>query len=625
MKVLGIALGVAFLLLLFSACNGDATPTTAPAIPTPTATAVATATPAPIATPTTEPAPTATPPAPAPTATVPAVVSPTATPSPVLTLATSTPSPTTTPTPQPTPTVRQELRVNLGGEPTSLDPQIASFATDFSVILQVFRGLLGFKPDLSLEPVVVTQVPTVGNGGISEDGLTYTFTLREDVTWGDGKQVTAEDFEYSIKRLLDPEVAAPGSFLYTVIKGAGEYNGSGEADPATRQALRDAVGVDAPDRHTLRINLAGPNPTFLQKMALTFVYPVRRDVVEQLGDQWTEAGNYMGNGPYRMTEWVHQDHITLEADPEYWGPKPKLATINYKMIADPNSELAAYRNDELELGRVPPGTERAILDDPELGKEVIRSKKLTTIGLFFNTSVPPFDDVKVRQAFATAIDREAWIDKVKNGLGQPATSWLPPAMPGFDPELGKDYVFNPDRARQLLADAGFPGGEGFPSVSFPFVNLLDQPLIAQFIQAQMKENLGVDVALEPLDPPSYGQRVIGARQFEMTSVGWSADYPDPESFLALLFSTGAPFNIMAYSNPEFDRLAGLASTELDQRERIDLWKRAHEIMVNEAPIAFFFYEEDFFLKKPAVQGLTLTGIDGAIPGDTRLAEVFLAP
>ena len=149
--------------------------------------------------------------------------------------------------------------------------------------------------------------------------------------------------------------------------------------------------------------------------------------------------------------------------------------------------------------------------------------------------------------------------------------------------------------------------------------------MAQFIQEQLKENLGVEIDLDALDPPSYGQRVVGAHQFEMVPFVWSADYPDPENFLAALFETGSFLNISGYSNPEFDRLAGMASQELDNRKRVELWMDAHEILVSEAPVAFFLFGERLFLKKPEVQGLTLTPIDGAIPGDTRLDEVSLTP
>jgi len=355
------------------------------------------------------------------------------------------------------------------------------------------------------------------------------------------------------------------------------------------------------------------------------VFPVRQDTLQRFEDRWTEAGNYLGNGPYLMTEWVHQDHITLEANPNYWGPGARVGKITFKMIGDPNAALAAYRNDELELTQVPPGVEKAILGDPTLGKEVLRFTRLSTYGLFFNTTVKPFDQVKVRQAIATAIDRDGWIEKVKNGLGKGATSWLPPGMPGYDARVGREYEFNPERARGLLAEAGYPGGQGFPRVTYTVFNVQDNPLIAQFIQGQMKEHLGIEVDLEMLDPPSFFGKVLGGRDYQMAGLAWVADYPDPEGFLEPLFVSGAGNNIMGYSNKEFDGLAEEARKELDDRERVRLWERAHGIIVKDVPVGFFFHEEGMYLKKGKVGGVVVTGVDGAIPGDTRLAEVFFTP
>ena len=186
--------------------------------------------------------------------------------------------------------------------------------------------------------------------------------------------------------------------------------------------------------------------------------------------------------------------------------------------------------------------------DSSLGKELIRSTALFHDGLFFNNLAEPFDQIKVRQAFSTAIDRGGWIDKVKNGVGMPATSWLPPEMPGFDPELGTEYAFNPGRARELLKEAGFPEGEGFPTVSLAYIEVGDQGIMAQFIQGQIKETLGVEMSLEAYDPPSFFQQVAGAGEFQLASIGWGADYPDPENFLAPLFVTGAGNNLARYSN-----------------------------------------------------------------------------
>ena len=533
-------------------------------------------------------------------------------------------APVTTAAEQP-PVSDAAIRVNLGGEPNSLDPQRASSLLEFSVLRQLSQGLLGFDENLMLTGLVATVVPTVENGGISADGLTYTFKLRPGVSWSDGQPLTAGDFEYTFKRILSPEMAGPYSELFSAIQGGQEYMMSAEADEAAQASLREALGISAVSSDTLVIDLAAPNPTFLQKVALVAAFPVRQDVIEKYGSAWTEAGNHLGNGPYVLSEWVHQDHITLEANPNYWGEAPKQARIQLSMITDVNAELTAYKAGDLDIARVPPGTEAGILADATLGKQVLPSSQLSSLALFLNTTGEAFGDPIVRQAIATAIDRDAWTEKVKNGVGESATGWLPPGLPGYDPNVGSEYRFDAEKAKALLADAGYPGGEGFPEFTLTYVAAGDQGIMAQFLQAQLSENLGIEMGLDPLDPPSYGQQVIGGRQFDMTLLGWSADYPDPENFLAGLFSSESFLDITGYSSDEFDRLAALAAVELDQETRIGLWRQAHEVMISDAPIAPLLFVERYYLKSPEVQGLTLTGIDGEIPGDTRLAEVYLSP
>jgi oligopeptide transport system substrate-binding protein len=301
----------------------------------------------------------------------------------------------------------QVLRVNLQGETATIDPSKFSWANESTVIKQVFVGMLGFNADLTLKPVVAKEIPTVANKGISADGKTYTFNMKSNVTWSDGTKVTAKDFEYALKRLLSPEIAADYASFYFAIAGAEAYNGSGEKDAATKATLKAAVGVKATNDTTLQITLADQSPTFLQVMALPQAYPLREDIITKFGDKWTEPPNYIGNGPFVLSEWVHQDHQTLKANPKYWGTKPKLAEIQLKQITDINASLAAYKSGELDITAVAPGTERTIMADPALSKEIVRFNDLGTYGLTFNLAVPPFDNVKVRQAITTAIDRDA--------------------------------------------------------------------------------------------------------------------------------------------------------------------------------------------------------------------------
>jgi oligopeptide transport system substrate-binding protein len=516
----------------------------------------------------------------------------------------------------------QVLRLNLAGEPNLIDPSRMSWTNESTVIKQVFVGLLGFNADLTLKPVVAKEIPTVANKGISADGKTYTFNLKSNVTWSDGKKVTAKDFEYSIKRMLSPEIAADYASFYFAIAGAQDYNAAADKDAATKDKLKAAVGVKATNDATLQITLADVSPTFLQVMALPQAYPLREDVITANGDKWTEPPNYIGNGPFILTEWVHQDHLTLKANPNYWGAKPKLSEIQLKEITDINASLAAYKNNELDMTTVQPGTEKTIMADPVLSKEIVRFNDLGTYGLTFNLAVPPFDNLKVRQAMEMAIDRDAFIDKVRNGVGKPATSWIPPGMPGYDASLGTQYKFDKAKAKQLLSDAGYSDVSKLPPIKFQYADSAGNKTIAQFMQAQLKDNLGIDLILEPMETKAF-QAAYNAKQFTMKWGGWIADYPDPENWLPELYGTGTGNNKQSYSNKQFDDIAKQAKVELDNTKRLQLWAQAQKIVVDDAPVLFINYRERFQVRKPWVKGMITTGIDGAIIGDQFWDQVYI--
>jgi oligopeptide transport system substrate-binding protein len=516
----------------------------------------------------------------------------------------------------------QILRVNLAGEPAQIDPNRASWASERTVIAQVFEGLLAFKPDLSLTPAVAKEIPTVGNGGISSDGLTYTFKLRTDVTWSDGKKVTANDFVYSIKRLFDPDLACEYASFYYDIAGGQEYNSAVDKDAAARAALKAAIGVKALDEYTLEIKLAQPRPIFLSLMAMWPAYPLREDIITSKGEQWTEAGNYIGNGPFIMTEWVHQDHMTFKQNPNYWGTKPKLTEIDYKMITDANAAYAAYLNGELDMSGVPVGTEKATMEDPTLKTQIVRYPQLTTFAFQFNVNKAPFDNIKVRQALATAVDRVSFIDNVRSGVGQPAYSWIPPGMPGYDANLGKEYTFDVTKAKQLLAEAGYSDVSKLPELKFQFSDTAGNRTIAQWLQGQLKDNLGIQLTLEPMESKAF-QQLVNSENFNWAWFGWSADYPDPDNWLPELFGTGAGNNHTGYSNPDFDALVEKAKSELDSTKRLQMLAEAHEMVIKDCPIVTMFYRESFVLVKPYLKGLTATGMDGQIVGDMFFSNIYM--
>jgi len=516
----------------------------------------------------------------------------------------------------------QELTVNIAGEPAQIDPNRASWSTERTVIMQVFEGLLGFKQDLSLEAVGATEIPTVDNDGISADGKTYTFKLNEDVTWSDGVKVTANNYVYSIKRLFDPTNAAEYASFYFDIVGGEAYYSSSDQDATAQAALKAAIGVRAVDTYTLEIKLVNARPTFLQLMALWPVYPVREDIITQYGATWTEPPHYIGNGPFLMTEWVHSDHITLVKNPNYWGEKAKLDTLTLNMITDANALFAAYQNNEVDIAGVPAGTEKTVMADTVLGPQILRYAELTTFAFQFNVEVAPFTNKNLRKALNAAIDREAFINNVRGGVGQPAYSWIPPGMPGYDANLGLDYHFSATKAQEFLTAAGYTNGSEVPELHLQYADTGINPTIAQFIQQQVKVNLNIDVVIEPMERAAFTQ-AVNAEQYSWAWYGWGADYPDPDNWLPQLFGTGAGNNHTNYSSAEFDSLCAQAAIQLDNAQRLALYAQAQALVVNDAPVLFMFYRERFVLVKPNVKGLKYTGMDGDVAGDMFFANVWI--
>jgi oligopeptide transport system substrate-binding protein len=359
-------------------------------------------------------------------------------------------------------------------------------------------------------------------------------------------------------------------------------------------------------------------------MALWPVFPTREDIITQFGAQWTDPPNYIGNGPFILTEWVHQDHFTFKPNPNYWGAdKAKLTQLTFRMISDVNAAFAAYRNNELQMVQVPAGSEKATMADPNLSKEILRYSLLTTWAFQFNVTSAPFDNVKVRQAISCAVDRASFINNVRSGVGKVALSWIPPGMPGHDPELGKDNEFNPDKAKQLLKEAGYEDVSKLPPITFTYADAGANPTIAQFLQGQMKDNLGINITLQPMERKAATE-FINAGKHQWAWFGWGADYPDPDNWLPEIFGTDAGNNHTLYSNPAFDQLVEQAKHELDNTKRLQMLAQAQQMLMADAPIVTMNYDERFWVLKPSVKGLTTTGMDGQIPGDQFYNLVSIA-
>ncbi len=481
------------------------------------------------------------------------------------------------------PAAPHSLRV-IWTEPVTLDPAIASLYRDVEVIRQLYSGLVETSPQLEV-------LPDVGRSWeVSDGGRRYVFRLRDDVRWSDGTPVTAGDFEYAWKRLVDPATSSPSANLLYDVKGAKAFH-QGEASDA------DQVGVRALDEVTLTVELQGPTGYFLHVLACVPTYPVPRHAVEAHGEAWTEAGKIVTSGPFRLEAWNRGESMVLERNPEYHGRfTGNLERVEMPLLADRSTPLEAYKADSVDVLHVrylPEG--EAARAFQQCAGEWVSVPRLWTSALGFDVSRRPFDDVRVRRAFVLATDREALCEGWWPGRGSPAMGgFVPPGMPGHSPGIGLAY--DPARARQLLAEAGYPHGGGFPPVAAVGPFLSSYTPILEYLEGQWLANLGVDVTFERIDPEVYWEWRASARPQVFPSA-WVADYADPDDFLR-----AAPFRRETrWRSKVYDRLVEEARRAMDQRERMELYAQADRILVEEAPILLLFYEGEDLLVKPWVR------------------------
>jgi oligopeptide transport system substrate-binding protein len=516
----------------------------------------------------------------------------------------------------------QTLRVWLGGEPDVIDPNLASFDVSIAVAKNLFVTLLRFDPTTGEpQPYVATEVPSRENGGVSEDGVTYTFTLREDAVWEDGEPVTAHDFVYSMKRLLDPRVASYyGSQNYAgIIAGGAELAFAEDADEATIEQLASEVGVRAVDDYTLEITLVQPSNTFNLLMSLWPTSALRQDVIEAHGDitntEWTEPGNLVAAGPFRLEEWEHGSELVLEANPTFWDEEtaPVLQRLIFEIIEDENTAFAAYLRGDLHAVPVPIAELARIAEDPSYEDQLRRVPLATTFALAFNNTKPPFDDEDARRAFCQTLDRETLVNEVQQGQGVPTTSWLPSSLtPYYDAQRGAALAFDPSADVEVVSDPG-ANRPAYADVSLRFANVDPNATRAEFMQGQWSANLGVDVDVEAMDPPAFGE-AFGANNFDMAFIGFFEDYHHPENWLLTWMASGG-FSIGGYDNPEFDALVGEALAETDAEAAVKLWRDAEGMLIDEdAAVCPLFAAENTWLVKPNVADFIMTGVDGQ-PGD----------
>ncbi|MDP9246322.1 MAG: peptide ABC transporter substrate-binding protein [Chloroflexota bacterium] len=515
---------------------------------------------------------------------------------------------TAVPIPSPDPAdPNGEIATVAAGEPDTIDPQKESFASEIGHTMMVFEPLLTFDP-MTLRPIpaAARALPVV-----SDDGLTVTFTLRDGLLYSDGAPVTGADFVDGWKRLCDPNVSGDYAFVGYVITGCGQWN---VMDPrrATVEELaaaRRAVGVAAPDLMHVVFTLTRPAPYFLAIAALWVGVPVRSFDVASGGVKWTEPATFIGNGPFKLTEWKHNERLVFERNDRYRAPA-KIKRWTKVMIPEQAVATAAFRNGELDVA--PAGREA----------DAIAAPGSCTFYIGFNTQKAPFDDIAVRTAFARSLDRDAFIRDVLDLPGRPAMSLLPPGVPGSDP-ADRTQSFDPIAARALLAGSRYAGQ--LPPVRFTYAARppSQQAARVRWAVSQWKDNLGVMVTEDALSP--LGSRLVTRPEQvpQLFVLGWCSDYPDPQDWLSTIFHGGSTVTHVGYASVEFDSLVDRADVERDPGKRLDLYKEAQRVLTRDAPVAFLYSTEVRYLVSPRLRGYALTASDWEF-GQFTLAAMYLA-
>jgi oligopeptide transport system substrate-binding protein len=499
------------------------------------------------------------------------------------------------------------FRVNLATEPPSLDWSLATDHVSFNVITNLMVGLTEFDKKLKPAPVIAKSWE------ILEGGRKYIFHLRDDVQWSDGQKVRAQDFEYSWKRLLDPKTASQYAYILFDIENAQEYN-EGKLTAAS------TVGVQAQDDFTLVVRLRQPASYFLTLTTFEVTFPQRQDIVEKFQASWTEPANIVTNGPFLLSSWRHEDAIELRANPNFFRGKPPMEKATMFMINEKTTALAMYEQGQLDF-----------MDDesvPTLEKKRLSSqrgfKRVPQLrGEFygFATDRKPFDDPRVRMAFAMAIDREVF-PQLLQGAEKPASSWIPPGMLAHNERIG--VSFNPPEARRILREAGYPEGKGFPRVVLGYNTREDRKLVAEAIQGMWQRNLGVVVTLENQEYKVYLQKLQND-PFPVFRDGWGADYPDPDNFMKLFTSTSGN-NHTRWKNQRYDRLLEQAARELDDKKRVRLYDEAQKILCEtELPIVPLYWTTETTLLNPRFTGLELNSMARIDLRNVRPAERMSPP
>ncbi|MDO5337855.1 MAG: peptide ABC transporter substrate-binding protein [Eubacteriales bacterium] len=487
----------------------------------------------------------------------------------------------------------KQLSVQVGPNPETIDPALNSAVDGGNMLLHAFECLLTIDQDGNIAPGQAETWET------SEDGLTWTFHLRDGLKWSDGSDLTAKDFEYSWKRVCDPELAAP--YAETVLGMVEGYDAAIDGD-------LDALGVTAVDDSTLEVKLATPCTYFDSLAAFATLSPVQQATVEENGEAWAvEAETYISNGPFYISEWVPDSHIIMSKNPNYWNADAvKLGSIKWNLIEDDNAAYSAYQNGEVMMIKSVPTEEIPSLEGNE---EFHVDPIIGTYYLSYNLEKEPFDNALVRKALNLAIDREYVANTLMQGTYSPATNFIGPGWKDTD---GSEFCENANNgegylpanadiegALAALEEAGYPNGEGLPVMHYTTNDSGYHKVIAEYLQQAWKE-IGVTLEVDTVEWSSFTPMRRNG-DFEIARNGWVGDYADPSNMLELLYSTNGN-NDGKYSSEEFDAAIEKSRSTVDPEERSAALHEAEDIMIADDACCPLAYYNDFWLQSSKITG-----------------------
>ncbi|MDA0264296.1 MAG: peptide ABC transporter substrate-binding protein [Chloroflexi bacterium] len=477
--------------------------------------------------------------------------------------------------------------VRLFVDPPTLDPHLTTDATSAQIIVEVFGGLVTIDKDLN----VVADLAE--NWEVTGDGRIYTFRIRPDAKFHDGKPVTAEDVRWSLERATDPLTEAPNADQYL-----GDIVGVDEK--LSGDAL-EISGVRVVDERTIEITIDQPKSYFLAKLTYPTAFVLDRVTVEANPKTWFRKPN--GTGPFRLSEYKVGETLVLTRNENYHLGPPKLAEV--EMILSGGTSMLMYENDEIDIAGVGLADLDRLLDTSHsLNSQLMRaapSFSVQYIGL--NVNEPPLDDVKVRQALNLSIDKREIATIVLGDQVVPAKGILPPGFPGFNPSV-TGYSFDPDRARQLLSESKYGGDlDNLPPITIttPGSFGANVSLDMEVVLSMWEQNLGIKTEFQQTEFATF-LKDLNKRRFQMFDIGWIADYPDPENFLDILFYSDSSNNHTNYSNPEVDSLLEDARVETDEFRRYAIYNQVEQMILDDAPwIPLWYSGERYLLVKPNVR------------------------